>query len=65
MHNRTTQTVISFPSPFLLSAFETPQIAGDYRVDYDEEPIEGAFWLAWRRIAAFIQLPAIAGQSSA
>jgi len=65
MNNRTTQTVICFSSPFLLPGFEAPQPAGDYRVDYDEEPLEGAFRLAWRRIAAFIYLPAIAMQGSA
>lgn len=65
MNSRTTQTVIRFSSPFLLPGFEAPQPAGDYRVEYDEEPLEGVFRLAWRRIAAFIYLPAIAMQGSA
>ncbi len=65
MNSRTTQTVVRFSSPFLLPGFEAPQPAGDYRINYDEEPLEGVFRLAWRRIAAFIYLPAIAMQASA
>ncbi|MBB4566751.1 hypothetical protein [Rhizobium leucaenae] len=65
MNSRTTQTVVRFSSPFLLPGFEVPQPAGDYRVDYDEELLEGVFRLAWRRIAAFVYLPAIAMQGSA
>ncbi len=65
MNSRTTQTVLSFSSPFLLPGFDALQPAGDYRVDYDEEPIEGVFRSAWRRIAAFIYLPATAMQGSA
>jgi hypothetical protein len=62
--NRTTQTTISFSSPFMLPGFEAPQPAGDYRVDVDEEMIEGVSRIAWRRTAAFIHLPAIGRGSS-
>ena len=58
MNSRTTQTTIRFSSPFLLPGFQALQPAGDYRIDYDEEPLEGAFRQAWRRTAAFIYLPA-------
>lgn len=60
MASRTTQTVA-----FRLPGFEAWQPAGDYRVDHDEESIEGISRLAWRRVGAFIHLPAIAMQSSA
>ena len=56
---RTTQTVARFSSPFLLPGFDTPQPAGDYRVDQDEELIEVFSRLAWRRVGAFVHLPAI------
>ena len=56
---RTTQTVVSFSSPFLLPGFDGPQPAGSYRVDHDEESIEGVSWLAWRRVGSFIHLPGI------
>lgn len=59
MTTRTTQTVVRFLSPFLLPGFEAAQPAGDYRVDQDEESIEIFSRLAWRRVGAFVHLPAI------
>jgi hypothetical protein len=56
---RTTQTVVTFSNSFLLPNFDAPQPAGDYRVDYDEEMIEGISRTAWRRVGASICLPAI------
>lgn len=63
MTSRTTQTVVRFSSPFRLPGFDGAQPAGEYRVDYDEELIEGVSRLAWQRVGAFIHLPAIATQS--
>lgn len=60
MTSRTVQTVVRFGSAFSLPGFDTAQPAGDYRVDHDEELLEGASQLGWRRVAAFIHLPAIA-----
>jgi hypothetical protein len=59
MASRTTQTVVHFSAPFRLPEFDTLQPAGDYHVDHDEEAIEGASWLGWRRVGAFIHLPGI------
>lgn len=59
MTTRTTQTVARFSSPFLLPGFDGLQPAGDYRVDQDEELIEVSSSLAWRRVGAFVHLPAI------
>lgn len=64
MTSRTTQTVVRFSSPFRLPGFDMAQPAGEYRVDYDEELIDGVSRLAWRRVGAFIHLPAITTQSS-
>jgi len=64
MANRTTQTVVCFSAPFLLPSFDAPEPAGNYRVDHDEESIEGMAWLAWRRVGSFIHLPAIGAQGS-
>jgi hypothetical protein len=64
MTSRTTQTVVHFSSDFRLPGFDAPQPAGDYRVDHDEELIEGASRFAWRRIGAFMHLPAIATRAS-
>lgn len=59
MTTRSTQTVVRFSLPFLLPGFDAPQPAGDYRVDQDEELIEVFSRLAWRRVNAFVHLPAI------
>lgn len=64
MTNRTSQTTVHFSNAFELPGFERPQPPGDYRIDYDEEQIEGTSWQAWRRIGAFIHLPAIAVKGS-
>ena len=60
MATRTTQTVVRFSSAFMLPGFDAPQPPGEYRVDHDEESIDGLSRIAWRRVAAFIHLPAIA-----
>jgi hypothetical protein len=64
MNARTTQTVVHFPSAFSLPGFDAPQPPGDYLVDHDEEVIDGNSRIAWRRVAAFIHLPAIASRAS-
>lgn len=64
MTNRTEQTTVHFSRPFALPGFDEPQAAGDYLVDHDEEQIEGVSWLAWRRVATFIHLPATRSQGS-
>lgn len=65
MTTRTTQTVVRFSSAFFLRGFDAPQPAGEYRVDHDEESIDGISWPAWRRVSTFIHLPAIAAQGLA
>ncbi|MCV0396164.1 MAG: hypothetical protein K5872_04695 [Rhizobiaceae bacterium] len=59
MPTHTSHSVVSFKARFMLRGFEAPQPPGAYRVERDDEAIEGATWLAWRRIATFIHLPAI------
>lgn len=59
MSIRTSQVVVRFSSAFLLDGFDAFQPAGDYRIDQDDELIEGISWLAYRRVATFIHLPAI------
>jgi hypothetical protein len=57
--SRTIKTVVHFSSEFLLSGFDDPQRPGDYRVDHDEEQIQDLSRIAWRRVGAYIHLPAI------
>ena len=63
MATRTTHSIVTFSRAFFLPGFDAPSPPGRYRVDTDEEAIEGAEWRAWRRTGAFIHLPAISGQS--
>lgn len=64
MTHRTTQKVVRFPSAFSLPGFDAPQPPGEYLIDHDEEPIEAASHLAWRRVAIFIHLPAISARTA-
>lgn len=61
---RTTLTVVRFNAAFVLPGFDAPQPPGDYRVDLEEESLEGASRIAWRRVATFIHLPAISTKGS-
>ncbi|TKT69109.1 hypothetical protein XW59_029050 [Aquamicrobium sp. LC103] len=57
---RTTQTVVKFNLSFFLQGFDVQQPAGEYRVEKEEELIDGLSRLAWHCTATFIYLPAIA-----
>jgi hypothetical protein len=59
MTTRTTQSTITFTKPFFVDGMEKSQPPGDYRVDVDEELLEGLSFLAYRRTAALLHLPAI------
>ena len=59
MEVRTIRSTVRFSSEFLLYGFDAPQPAGEYQVEYDEEQIGGGIFLAYRRVATFIHLPAI------
>jgi len=61
---RTTQEVVRFRSAFSLPGFDEAQPPGEYIVDQDDEPVEGASWIGWRRVATFIYLPAISARWS-
>jgi hypothetical protein len=65
MTTRTTQSVVRVPRSFRLDGFANAHPPGEYRVDREEELIEGLSWTAWRRIGTFIHLPAIGIRSSA
>jgi len=64
MTTRTTQEVVRFMSAFSLPGFDVLQPPGEYLVGHDEEGIEVASHLAWRRVATFIHLPAISAKGS-
>ncbi|HEU4986043.1 MULTISPECIES: hypothetical protein [Hyphomicrobiales] len=59
---RTTDTEITFMRPFSLSAFDAPQPAGIYHVAIEEEEILGLSFLAYRRTATMLHIPAISNE---
>lgn len=63
MSTRTTRSIVHFSAPFALRGIDEIQPSGDYAIDQDEELIDGVSWLAYRRVATFIHLPAIASSS--
>ncbi len=63
MMTRTKRFTAHMLKPFTLSGVEGVQPAGDYAVEQDEELIEGASFVAYRRVATFISLPAISTRS--
>ena len=63
MANRT-RTIVRFTNAFLLRGLDKPQPAADYRVDHDQESIEGISRRAWCRVGSFIHLPGIGVQMS-
>jgi hypothetical protein len=63
MSVRTTETTITFKNPFTLTVIEEPQPAGTYRLVTDEEEVLGLSFLAFRRVATMLHVPAISVQS--
>ena len=55
---RTIRTTVEFGEAFRLSGFDERQPAGSYRVDVDEEAIDGLTFLAHRRVGAILYVPA-------
>jgi hypothetical protein len=56
---RSSRDMVTFHHPFKLPALDTEQPAGTYMVLTEEEEIPGLSFLAWRRVATQIHLPAI------
>lgn len=61
---RTSREEIIFSHPFTLGGVDGLQPAGTYLVVTEEEEIPGLSFLAWKRVATLIHLPAT-GVSSA
>ena len=59
MTARTTETTITFRRPFKLSAFDNEQPEGTYRLVIDEEEIPNVSFLAYRRTATMLHIPAL------
>jgi hypothetical protein len=58
---RTRSKIVAFLHPFVLEGIDEVLPAGDYRVETDEELIEGIPFLAYRRVSVCIHLPSPSG----
>ena len=56
---RTLETTVTLWHPFVLTALEAPQPAGTYRLVTEEEEIPGLSFVAYRRTAMMLHLPAL------
>ena len=56
---RTIETMVTFRHPFVLAALEATQPAGTYRLVTEEEEIPGLSFVAFRRTATMLHLPAL------
>jgi hypothetical protein len=59
MTTRTTETTVAFRRPFTLAAIDGVLPAGTYRVETDEELLEGLSFDAYQRVATMLHLPAM------
>ena len=59
---RTSEKTVTFKRPFVLSGFDQLLTAGAYRVETDEELLDGVSFPAYQRIATLFHLDAIPGQ---
>ncbi|SRR6266550_428230 len=60
---RTTETMVTFRHPFALAVAAT-QPAGTYRLVTEEEEIPGLSFVAFRRTAMMLHLPALSSASA-
>lgn len=58
MATRTTEASVTFCRPFKLAGLDGMQPAGTYRVVTEEEQIPGLSFVAFRRLATLLHLPA-------
>lgn len=56
---RSTETTLTFRRPFVLSAVDGPMSAGTYRLVVDEEEMPGLSFLAFKRSATMLHVPAL------
>lgn len=59
MELRTQRSSVTFTSDFFLHGFAKAQPPGEYRIESDEEQLDGLTFIAFRRIATYIHLPAL------
>jgi hypothetical protein len=58
MSIRSAETMVTFRRPFTLAAVDGAQPAGAYRLVTEDEQIPGLSFIAFRRVATLLHLPA-------
>lgn len=58
MTYRTREMLVTFQHPFTLGGFDEVLPAGEYRVETDEELLEGVSFSAYRRVRTLVHLHA-------
>lgn len=59
MPDREIESTVTFHHPIILRDFETPQVAGTYRLVYEMQEIPGLSFVATRRTGIRLHLPAL------
>lgn len=62
MATRHTQETVTFTRPFVISGHTQQLPAGAYLVEIEEEPIEGASFVAYRRTATTLLVERVPGR---
>lgn len=62
MTTRTSEATVTFRRPFRLAGFGEALPAGSYRVETDEELLEGLSFPAYRRVLTVLHLETAAGR---
>ncbi len=62
MIERTSKSTVTFRRPFVLGGFDKVLPAGTYKVETDEELLEGLSFSAYRRVLSTIHLQAMSGR---
>lgn len=60
---RSSRDMVTFHHPFTIPGLDIEQPAGTYMVLTEEEEISGLSFMAWRRVATQIYLPAIGNET--
>lgn len=61
---RSSRDMVTFQHAFMLRGVDTELPPGTYMVITEEEEIPGLSFLAWRRVATQIYLPAMGGEAA-
>tara|TARA_B100000965_G_scaffold201335_1_gene168091 strand:- start:419 stop:724 length:306 start_codon:yes stop_codon:yes gene_type:complete len=58
MTSRTIEETVTFAGPFRLNGLDEDLPAGDYRVEFDEDLVQGVSFPVYRRVRVIVHLPA-------